>query len=376
MVMSPYQQAGAFSAALFSALGRDCRQRHTDNSQAYYQQGDQASRIEDLLAIKNQPEIDLAALAERQAEAIAAQVADKSLLHALLADEDSRRLLVELAAFAVLGHQRVRLPYHGPHNISRRTALLRATERPQEADPGLLASIREKWRTDLFSLFDLRSAGKDMRLYTIGEEIYRYYENPSYHCPVPDGIIRPQAGDVILDCGAAFGDISLQFAEAVGETGTIYCFEPYPRFLQVFQQNISLNPHLADRIALIERGVWDKDEEILSFIEGGGGSRIDVSNNAMLKIRTITLDTAVASLGIAKVDFIKMDIEGAELRALKGADATLRRFRPTLAVCLYHNPEDFREIPAYLDSLNLGYRFHLNHHYVNEWETVLYATTA
>ena len=148
---------------------------------------------------------------------------------------------------------------------------------------------------------------------------------------------------------------------------------PY-HFLRVFQANMALNPRLAGRISLVERGTWDRGDEVLSFIEGGGGSCIDESSSATFKIRTVTLDAAVAAAGLASVDFIKMDIEGAELRALKGAEATLRRFRPRLAVCLYHRPEDFHDIPAYLDSLNLGYRFYLNHHYVNEWETVLYAT--
>ena len=376
MVMSPYWQAGVLSAALFTALNRAARAHYADNSQLFYQDGDQPSRIADLLAIKAQPEIDLAALTPVQEQAIAAQVAHKALLFSLLADEDSRALLTALAAFSVLGHQRVRLPYYGPDNIARRKALHRASQRDQEADPGLVAAIQAKWRTDLFSLFDLRAVGRNLRLYTIGEEVYRCCEKPSYHCPTPGGVIKPRPGDVVLDCGAAFGDVSLQFAEAVGEDGHFVCFEPYPLFLRVFQENMAMNPHLTSRIRLIERGVWDVDEATLSFIEGGGGSRIDTSNNATTKIRTTTLDQAVGALGLAKVDFIKMDIEGAELRALKGAEATLRRFRPTLAICLYHNPQDFHEIPAYLDGLGLGYRFHLNHHYVNEWETVLYARVA
>jgi len=50
----------------------------------------------------------------------------------------------------------------------------------------------------------------------------------------------------------------------------------------------------------------------------------------------------------------------------------LRRYRPKLAVCVYHRPQDYQEIPEFLESLDLGYTFFLEHHFMNEWETVLY----
>ena len=76
---------------------------------------------------------------------------------------------------------------------------------------------------------------------------------------------------------------------------------------------------------------------------------------------------------VSKVDFIKMDIEGAEYDALAGAQDVLQRFRPRLAISLYHRPSDFVTIPRYLDSLGLNYRFYLDHHtlYINE--SVLFA---
>lgn len=371
--MSIGQHAGVFAAALLPILAAAARRAYADNAQASYQLGDGRAREADRQALAAEPEADLARLSPEQTAELARQIATKSLLYSLLADARSRALLLDLAAYAVLGRLRVKLPYHGPDNAARRAALHRATETPEQADPALLADVRVKWQTDIFSLFDLRPAGRPLRFYTIGEEVYRCCEKPSYRCPTGSGVIGPRPGDVVLDCGAAFGDISLQFAEAVGPDGLVLCFEPYHLFLRVYAANLALNPELCGRIRLVERGVWDRDEEVLSFIEGGGGSCIDESGSATFKIRTLTLDTAVAQAGLSRVDFIKMDIEGAELRALKGAEGLLRRFRPRLAVCVYHYPQDFHEIPAWLDSLELGYRFHLNHHYVNEWETVLYA---
>ena len=71
-----------------------------------------------------------------------------------------------------------------------------------------------------------------------------------------------------------------------------------------------------------------------------------------------------------------MDIEGSELDALKGAEHSLRRWRPKLALSLYHRPEDLFSIPLWLDSLDCGYSFFLDHYSIHTEETVLYALAA
>lgn len=370
------EHAAAFAAALVERLLASLHIRHEDNHQRYYQLGDPAAQQEDKNALEAEPVLPAHVLMARHGAAFAQQVATKSLLHSLLADEASRDLLVTLAAYAVLGHRRVKLPYHGPDNISLRTRLLEQTRCPHETDPGIADPVRAKWVTDEFSLFDLHRAGVPARVYTIGEEVFRRLTAPSYEWHGTPQSIAVRKGDIVLDCGAAFGDISLQFAHAAGETGRVVCLEPYPLFLRVFHENMRLNPLPAQRITLVERCVWHSADQTLSFIAGGGGSRIDQSSRASLKIVTTTIDRLVHEHALPRVDFIKMDIEGAELNALRGAEETLRRFRPRLAVCLYHSPEDFHAIPAYLHSLGLGYRLHLGHHYVNEWETVLYAAPA
>jgi FkbM family methyltransferase len=93
-------------------------------------------------------------------------------------------------------------------------------------------------------------------------------------------------------------------------------------------------------------------------------------------VSTRCMDDLVAERGLDRVDFIKLDIEGAGLQALRGAERALRRFRPAIAVCLYHRLDDFVTIPAYLRELALGYEFHLDHFWVHEAETVLFARPA
>lgn len=68
-----------------------------------------------------------------------------------------------------------------------------------------------------------------------------------------------------------------------------------------------------------------------------------------------------------------MDIEGSELKALKGAEKTIRENKPRLAICIYHKRMDLIEIAAYLLKLVPEYRFYIRHYWSNMWETVLYA---
>ena len=68
-----------------------------------------------------------------------------------------------------------------------------------------------------------------------------------------------------------------------------------------------------------------------------------------------------------------MDIEGSEPEALKGVEKTIKKFRPKLAISLYHSLSDFSTIPQYLNSLNLDYLFYLDHRTIYQNETVLFA---
>ena len=73
-----------------------------------------------------------------------------------------------------------------------------------------------------------------------------------------------------------------------------------------------------------------------------------------------------------KVSFIKMDIEGAELPALNGAEKIIQRHKPKLAVCVYHKREDLITIPQYIKSIVPEYKFYLRVHFPYASELVLY----
>ena len=87
-------------------------------------------------------------------------------------------------------------------------------------------------------------------------------------------------------------------------------------------------------------------------------------------IQGVDIDSVV---GDDNVTFIKMDVEGSELKALEGAKNTIIRKHPRLAICIYHKAMDVIEIPSYILSLVPEYKFYIRHYNSHMWETVLYA---
>jgi hypothetical protein len=89
-----------------------------------------------------------------------------------------------------------------------------------------------------------------------------------------------------------------------------------------------------------------------------------------VEIDVATIDSV---LGGTSVDIIKMDIEGAEYRALLGAQNSIKKHKPRLAICLYHNIEDFIEIPELILKMVPEYKLFLRHHSKSCTDTILYA---
>lgn len=157
----------------------------------------------------------------------------------------------------------------------------------------------------------------------------------------------------------------------------VFSYEFFPDNLRIFRRNLDLNPDLANRIHIIERAVWDQSDLTLSVKGAGPGARVGPENNAACNDgpQTLAIDDLVQRQHLSRIDFIKMDIEGAELPALHGAAETIKCFRPKLAISVYHRLTDFFEIPEFLDSPQCGYQFFLRHYTIHAEETVLFATS-
>ena len=174
--------------------------------------------------------------------------------------------------------------------------------------------------------------------------------------------------EVFIDCGAYDGGTIKNFVEfSGGKYNKIYSFEPIPRLYEEALRNIK-NADI-QRVELIQKGVWSH-EAVLNFADIGTGSMI--CEGGPIPVNVVAIDEVVPK--DEKVTFIKMDVEGAEFEALMGAENTIRRCKPKLAVCLYHKPSDVVEIPALITSFSPEYKFYIRQHHARILtETVLYA---
>jgi hypothetical protein len=116
-------------------------------------------------------------------------------------------------------------------------------------------------------------------------------------------------------------------------------------------------------------------DEALSFSDRGPATQVgnQPADENAINVSSIAIDDLVTRENIEKVDFIKMDIEGAEANALVGAQKTIAKFRPKLAICVYHKKDDFYSIPTLINQICPDYSFHLDHYTIHREETVLYA---
>jgi len=145
--------------------------------------------------------------------------------------------------------------------------------------------------------------------------------------------LRPlRVGDIVVDAGAYPGDYTLFASRRVGPTGRVIAFEPDARNRAILERNVRLDGR--SNVTIIPKGLWDRDD-VLHLDQDGLASTV-VSHAADSTIEVTTLDAVVAALGLPRVDVLKMDIEGAEVRAVRGCVDTLRRFAVHACIASYH----------------------------------------
>jgi FkbM family methyltransferase len=163
----------------------------------------------------------------------------------------------------------------------------------------------------------------------------------------------PAPGDTVVDAGAFPGDFTVFAARRVGPSGKVIAFEPNPVNFKRLQRHVAAFG--CTNVVLLPKGLWSREA---SMQMGGAGVDTHLGAQGEHTVELVTLDGELARLGVAKVDFIKMDIEGAEVEALKGARQTLARQRVNLAIASYHDFEGHptrRPIEEFV--AGLGYTF-------------------
>jgi FkbM family methyltransferase len=187
--------------------------------------------------------------------------------------------------------------------------------------------------------------------------------------------IRYEKISTMIDGGVFDGRNIPGFLKRMKKNGTIYGFEPnYKNYLHgKFQEELKGNPG----VNILPLGLWSQSREIRLTDSRDASAVVEIDtmetgNTGLVSIDVVSIDDHVSTHKIKKVDFIKLDIEGAELEALKGAKHTLTHHRPQLAISIYHKKEDIYQIPLYLDDILEDYEYRLGHYTPGFCESIWY----
>lgn len=204
------------------------------------------------------------------------------------------------------------------------------------------------------------------RLSWNGEDLAHVQEGPKYF---DWSLLRRPANAVYVDGGAYDGGSVINFADMYGlDYSAIHGFEPFPSSYRKLVENCG---DMRDT-TLVNKGLWDESTE-LSY--AGKGQSVTVATVGSIanpdgSFETISLDEHLDE----DPSIIKMDMEGAELKAIKGAYRAIRSGMPQLAICAYHLMGDLREIPRAITEISDDYTLSLrNYKTRGSAEIVLYA---
>lgn len=140
----------------------------------------------------------------------------------------------------------------------------------------------------------------------------------------------PKKGDVVIDCGAYAGYFAVLASKLVGKEGKVIAIEPDIFNRNLLRKNIKANS--LNNVIIIDNGLSDKESTINWSV---GGIISQAGKSKIFKIKTTTFDMLYKKLHLKKIDFIKMDIEGAEISALNGAKNSLKHAK-NIAIASYH----------------------------------------
>ena len=181
-------------------------------------------------------------------------------------------------------------------------------------------------------------------------------------------LLRLGTGEIYADLGAYTGDTVAEFASAVkGKYLRIYAVEPDRRNFRKLTENTSGMPS----VTAVNAAAGDFCGAVT--VAKGGGRMIKKSESG-ISVPQVTLDSVLGGEGCT---YIKYDVEGAEMQALRGSGRTIAKYKPKLNVALYHRVDDIFKIPLYVHSMLPEHRLYIRHFpYYPAWDTNLYAVPA
>lgn len=191
--------------------------------------------------------------------------------------------------------------------------------------------------------------------YIFGIPGFQYFDLPEFDLK----------NEYFVDAGAFNGETAEYFL-SLFDNGYAYVLEPNPKQFEITKGRLRTYP----QAELFPYGAYDQNTLLCFNVNQGYESTGRISEHGSVKIEVRKMDDLLRD---RKVTFIKMDIEGSELAALRGAERIIREQRPKLAICVYHKPEDMWEIPELILNYHPDYKLFLRHYSLFQTETVLYA---
>jgi len=218
-------------------------------------------------------------------------------------------------------------------------------------------NLQDQKSKDSYTAYLLSKVRQDMKYLPPVFEKIQYF---------PQGIFELTNNEYYFDCGAFTGDTIASFLQTTGGLYRhIWAVEPdrsnYNRLIQyIADEKLST-------IDVVNKGIYSYNGK-LPFQETGSMLSMitDESDNC---IETDTIDNIAAG---NPVTYIKMDVEGVELEALKGAEQTIRKYKPVLGISIYHKQQDLIDIPKYIKAIVPEYKFYFRVHKKLAIDTVLY----
>ena len=184
----------------------------------------------------------------------------------------------------------------------------------------------------------------------------------------PADIFAPCVYKRSIICGAYNGDTSLEMVKHCKKIEAMLCFEPDPRNFEDLTKNTLSIKNNIDNLILLPLAVHESNMQLHFATDNGLNSGITSNGNYL--VQCVAIDTSFPDFAPT---FISMDIEGAELSALKGMRETIKHNMPKLAISVYHSPEHLWEIVLFLHKLVPEYKFFLRNYTSYSFDTILYA---
>jgi len=178
-----------------------------------------------------------------------------------------------------------------------------------------------------------------------------YFEGPYEH---RGAVLEP--GDIVIDAGANLGLFAVLAGEKIGTAGQVFAFEPIAETRRLLLKNIKINRRLNIKLVPNALGRQNGQLDFAIFNSLGDSSGYFQTVAKKERVEQITLDDFVNNNELTRVDFIKADIEGMERELLKGAERTIKKFKPKIAICLYHRLDDPEVLENFIKSLSPEYK--------------------